>query len=468
MLNPVRAHLQQLQEATKEPYRLTIEVVALMFDAILADKLLQPLAARLIARLQLPLLDVALSDPDLFTRTTHPLHALVNRLGNAAAAFDVYETGPGQRFYAAALSIVEEILEGDFLSLETYRGALDKLNAFVKHEAQIDNPFHSDAAHVLAAKELSVHLEHHLSTQVTPLIQQMPIQAFLRDFFLQTWVRAQVEAVLRYGEKSPESHRYSRMCSDLVWSVQPKTTADDKRQLVAALPHLMRDVNEAFALLKWPALAQKEFRGRLIEHQARAMKGLGEDGEPIAEGYRSEEGERAIAALKSLAIPAMEELQARTIDPASLNADECAFTEAERNVTGFLRDDEVSEAALADVPLFEEPEQDSPDTEDESPTENEFPSLDGEIGQEKNRAMNSGEAFKVKIGGEWRKLRLAWVSDMRSFYLFDDCADVKHKFTFSSKTLARLWVDEEIHLFETESLMARAIAATRKSLLAPH
>ncbi len=479
MLNPVRAHLAQLQAATREPYRSTIEIVALMFDAILQDKMLQPLAARLITRLQLPLLDVALSDGNLFARADHPLHALVNRLGSAAAAFDVYESGPGQRFYAAALSIVEEILESDFFALETYRSALDKLNNFIRHEGLADNPFHADVARILAMKEMGLHLEHSLSKQVTPLIQSMPIQPFLRDFFLQTWVQAQVAAVLKYGEKSSESHRYSRMCSDLVWSVQTKHTPEEKRQLVAALPHLMRDVNEAFALLKWPPLAQKDFRAKLIEHQARAMKGIADEHAEYNLDLQSEAGSRVINALKILSVPTFDEIQASALTLSDIDADACAFSDTERMATGFLRNDEVSIVADMDVPLFDESKANTqaqqaslefesglePNAADKAESVSDFPSIEVEISHEKILAMHAGDAYDIKVAGKWHKLRLTWLSEMHSFYLFTDCADAKLKRTLTAHTLARLWSEGDIRPYETQPLMARAIESTRKALL---
>lgn len=476
-LNPVRAHLAQLQAATQEPYRTTIEIVALMFDAILQDKMLQPLAARLITRLQLPLLDVALNDANLFARPDHPLHALVNRLGSAAAAFDVYESGPGQRFYAAALSIVEEILESDFFALETYRSALDKLNNFIKHEGLADNPFHADVARILAMKEMGLHLEHSLSKQVTPLIEGMPIQPFLRDFFLRTWVQAQVAAVLRYGEKSPESHRYSRMCSDLVWSVQAKNTPEEKRQLVAALPHLMRDVNEAFTLLKWPPLEQKDFRAKLIEHQARAMKGVADEHAAYNLDLLSEQGSRVINALKILSVPTFDELQASALTQTEINADACVFSDTERGATGFMRNDEVSVIADMDVPLFDESQskalQGAVQTSlafeqkalEEAQKADDFPSIEEEISHEKIRAMHAGDVYEIKITGKWSKLRLTWLSDMHSFYLFADCADTKLKRTLTSHTLSRLWAEGDIRRFEAQLLMERAIESTRKALL---
>lgn len=473
MLNPVKANLTQLQDATQEPYRLTIEIVALLFDALLLDKGIQPLVARLIARLQLPMLDVALSDPNLFVRPEHPLHALINRLGNTGAAFDVYESGPGQRFYAAALTIVEEILEGEFQALETYRSALDKLNAFIKNEASADNPFHADAARMLSLKETSLLLEQHLSQQVVPLIQEMPIQPFLKDFFLKTWVRAQVEAVLRYGEKSPESHRYSRMCSDLVWSVQPKQSVEEKRQLVAALPHLMRDVNEAFELLKWPPLAQKEFRARLIELQARAMKSHSpSDDTPISpETLDPDAGRRAIMALKSLAVPSLEELHANALSIGQLDTSQCTFYDLERSVTGYLSGDEVMSSSQIDLPLFDvslDKPQVQAEPEPKAQSEEAFPSLDDEIALEKNRSMLTGEAYEIRIAEVWRKMRLAWVTDMRSFYLFEDCAEVKRKCSLSSQTLMQLWSSDGIRLFEKQPLMARCIESTKQELLSRH
>jgi hypothetical protein len=147
-----------------------------------------------------------------------------------------------------------------------------------------------------------------------------------------------------------------------------------------------------------------------------------------------------------------------------------------------MRNDEVSVIPDMDVPLFDESQirhdqnkalQGAVQTSlafeqkaaGETPKDDDFPSIEEEISHEKIRAMHAGDAYEIKIAGKWSKLRLTWLSDMHSFYLFADCADTKLKRTLTSQTLSRLWAEGDIRRFEAQLLMERAIESTRKALL---
>jgi hypothetical protein len=446
--NLIRSHQSELQQATtNQDYRRTIEVVAVLFDQILSDPELHPLIGRLISRLQLPTLQVALHDPQLFVSPAHPLHALINRLGAAGIAFDEFDAGPGQRFYAAALTLVEEILESDYVLLSTYQQALDKLQAYLKAEARTDSPYHADAARILSLKELRLHLEHHLRGQVAPVLAGMPIAPYLRSFLESVWIQAQAESVLRYGEKSHETQRFQRMCSDLIWSVQPKNSAEERKQLVSALPHLMRDVNDAFALLHWPPLQQKEFRARLLENHAIAMRGdEAPAGAPDAGGSLANR-------LRDLHLPSIEEVQGQALGPGDLEADACVLTDAEKAQTGLLTADDLQEADQVDVPLWDEPVAASA-----------APAAAPEVARAQMHAMSPGLAYRLRLPEGWKKLRLAWVSDMQTFYVFTHSADYRSKVSLGAQTLRGLWQRGAIKLHESSPLMSRAIAATRRQL----
>jgi hypothetical protein len=452
--NLVRAHQAELQASTNdESFQRTIEVVAALFDHILSDASIAPLMARLIGRLQLPMLQVALRDPQLFVSPSHPLHALINRLGQAASAHDEYDAGPGQRMYAACLTIVEQVLEGDHLLMMTYEDALAKLSAFIKQEARTDSPSHADAARVLTLKELRLHLEHHMRKHVDPLVRQMPIEPYLREFLEKVWVAAQVEAVMRYGEKSGESMRFKRLCSDLIWSVQPKATADDRRQLVSALPYLMRDVNEAFALLRWPPMQQKEFRARLLENHAKVMKA----DEPGANAGAASE---LIEQLRNLTVPSIEVAPADDLAPGALAADDIDFTDVEKAQTGIMTEQDLLEAETVDVDIFG----DTLGSDTSELSDNIQKEIDTNSSIAMIMGMKPGLAYEIKMAGTWKKLRLSWVSDMQTFYVFVHSGDYKSRISLSGATLMRAWQRGSIRTHEQVALMARAIEATRHEL----
>jgi len=80
------AELKKKAETKNE--KATIEIVALMFQAILAEERIPPGIRVWFARLQMPVLRLALEDPDFFGTTTHPARLLIDRMGSCVMGFD--------------------------------------------------------------------------------------------------------------------------------------------------------------------------------------------------------------------------------------------------------------------------------------------------------------------------------------------------------------------------------------------
>jgi hypothetical protein len=68
--------------------KATVEIVALMFQAILAEERI-PFSARVwFARLQMPVLRVAIAEPEFFGTLQHPARMLIDRMGSCVMGFD--------------------------------------------------------------------------------------------------------------------------------------------------------------------------------------------------------------------------------------------------------------------------------------------------------------------------------------------------------------------------------------------
>ena len=89
-VNLIRAHREELMQASSGKLdHMVIDVVGSLFDQILSDAKVPPQMARQIARLQLPVLRVALNDPGFFSSRKHPVRRFVNRIASLALAYDV-------------------------------------------------------------------------------------------------------------------------------------------------------------------------------------------------------------------------------------------------------------------------------------------------------------------------------------------------------------------------------------------
>jgi hypothetical protein len=131
-VNLIRAHRDELMQASNGKLdHMVIDVVGSLFDQILSDTRVPPQMARQIARLQLPVLRVALVDPTFFSSRKHPVRRFVNRIASLACAFDDFEDGPGKEFVARVSDLVQAIVDGDFDQVDLYAAKLSELEAFI-------------------------------------------------------------------------------------------------------------------------------------------------------------------------------------------------------------------------------------------------------------------------------------------------------------------------------------------------
>ena len=76
------------KKAETKGEKATIEIVALMFQAILQEDRIPPGIRVWFARLQMPVLRVALEEPDFFGTLNHPARQLIDRMGSCVMGFD--------------------------------------------------------------------------------------------------------------------------------------------------------------------------------------------------------------------------------------------------------------------------------------------------------------------------------------------------------------------------------------------
>src|SRR6185295_6884640 len=221
-VNLIRAHREELMQASSGKLdHMVIDVVGSLFDQILSDPRVPPQMARQIARLQLPVLRVALNDSTFFSSRRHPVRRFVNRIASLACAFDDFDDGPGKEFLGRVRTLVQEIVEGDFDQIELYNEKLYELEQFIGQQTQ-GAVQASPAAATLEGKESELRIQQRYMLQLTAALKPLSLPPYLREFLSQVWSQALVLAVRRDGAASDRYARFKRAGRDLVMSVQPK------------------------------------------------------------------------------------------------------------------------------------------------------------------------------------------------------------------------------------------------------
>ena len=472
--NLIRAHRDELLQASRGKLdHLVIEVVGSLFDQILSDTRVPPQMARQIARLQLPVLRVALNDSSFFSSRRHPVRRFVNRIASLACAFDDFDDGPGKQFLERVRALVQEIVEGDFDQLDIYTSKLAALEAFIAEQT------HSEAqepgtATTLGSKESELRLQQRYMMQLQGALQPMALPGWLNEFLPQVWGQALVLAVSRDGADSDRAKRYRRVGRDLVMSIMPKGSPVLRKKFLMALPPLMKDLNEGLALVGWPDAAQREFFGKLLPAHAESLKGVAQS--ELDHNMMVKQ----LDAIFNTPVPTRETLS--SADPVPEVAPEVVaqrFSPEEAERVGLVTESAVDWSGVVDIDLgADDDAQSGPSTEPGElaaariaaiPVDLDLSSADpGEPsrGPQLFDHVKLGFAYQMHLKDEWQKVRLTHVSAGRSFFVFTRGKRHQETISMTARMLARMCETGRMRAVESTYLMERATHRARKQLAA--
>ncbi len=262
--SPLGAKANQLES-------MTIEMVAMLFDFIFETKDLPDGIKALLARLQIPVLKAAMLDGAFFARKTHPARLLVNELAHAGLGW-APAMGPDDPLYRKLDTIVHAILDGfsdDLAIFDEQRAVLSTFLA--EEEAAAEQNIQSGAEEVtqrdrqqIAAVVVKAEIEKHIEASSVP--------NFLAQFLRQKWQGALENVYLAQGQESEGWSAGVGTLEELVWSVQPKRSPEDRRHLVALLPSLLKRLTAGMHSRGWAGDERESFMTNLVEAHAAAVK----------------------------------------------------------------------------------------------------------------------------------------------------------------------------------------------------
>ena len=231
-----------------------INLVSMLFDFILDDRQLPETMKALIARLQIPLVKVALVDRDFFNRGGHPARRLLNELASAAMSWSDDGSGEKDPLLGQMESTVSRVLNEFSDDPAVFQDVLDEFSAFMDKdrrrrelvEKRLRDAEEGRARDELARQEAESLIAGNARGRSIP----EPVCAFLND----AWVRVLKWHWLREGEDSEAWRTICDTTERLVWSVDPQPrTRSTRSVLLREIPHVVGKIREGLSAISWDA-----------------------------------------------------------------------------------------------------------------------------------------------------------------------------------------------------------------------
>ncbi len=380
-----------LAKSNRTVDKLTIEIVGMLFDHVLQDEQVPAEIKATLSRLQFPVLKVALVDAEFFASSAHPARRLIDRMATTAAGWEPYGD-ENQRYRKEVERVVLQVQERFDKDLGLFEQLLEEFDAFIGEMPARETDPVARAKRALEEAEKREVLVINTTIQVRRAFEHVELEQYLREFLVGPWVQALVTATLRDEQTPGFSKAFRQAIHDMVWSVQPKVSADERKRLVSLIPGMTRVLRDGMAMVQMAEREQQEFLKNLMASHAIAVRPV-DQATYIRHKVAAGELRQRLDEMKITGNYPVSGV------PGGVKISTGALQRAAEHHAAQLV---VAEPVAAQEPLSAEEEAD----------------FDGQIA-----AWERGSWFNLYDGKQQIKVRLRWISPLRTLFMFSNEAD---------------------------------------------
>ncbi|MBQ0946041.1 DUF1631 family protein [Ideonella sp. 4Y16] len=261
VLRDLQERSRELKSAAATPAeRATIELVALLFQSILTDDRIPATIRVWFARLQMPVLRVAIAEPDFFSSEEHPARRLIDRMGACVMGFEGAGSteAVGPALEAEIKRIVQVVEAFPDTGRRVFQTVLNEFEKFLEsyyadHDATTRMGI-SLAQQVEQRETLAIQY----TIELRKLIANMPIHDGVRDFLFHVWADVLATTAIRHGPQSDALIQVREAATELIWTATAKTTREERAQVIRRLPPLLATLRQGMNAVGMSAQKQEE------------------------------------------------------------------------------------------------------------------------------------------------------------------------------------------------------------------
>lgn len=224
-----------------------IEVVALMFQSILSEDRIPPAMRVWFARLQVPVLRVALAEPEFFSDVAHPARQLIDRMGGVVLGFDTAAI-QGSALEAEIRRVVQVIEQYPETGQRVFQLVLAEFETFLSRfltAPQATSRIVTVAQQVEQKETMAIQY----TIELRNLLKDMPVRDEIRSFLFKTWAEVLALSAVRSGAQHADTAGFKRAATDLVWAASAKPQRAERAQVIQSLPSLLQRLRQGLSLL---------------------------------------------------------------------------------------------------------------------------------------------------------------------------------------------------------------------------
>lgn len=248
LLEDLQQRKQALKKAAETPVeRATIEIVALLFQAILTEESIPATVRVWFARLQMPVLRVAVGEPDFFATTDHPARKLIDRMGACVMGFDTSSRAVGDALEREIKRVVQVVEAYPDTGRRVFQTVLTEFEKFLEHYFKNENEATRKGVSLAQQVEQRETLAIQYTIELRKMLNEVPVQEGVRQFLFQVWADVLAMTAVKFGVQSDDTKAMKRAAADLIWSASAKVSREDRAEVIRRLPPLLKTLRDGMA-----------------------------------------------------------------------------------------------------------------------------------------------------------------------------------------------------------------------------
>ena len=208
LLEELHQRKQALKQAAATPVeRATIEIVALLFQSILMEDAIPATVRVWFARLQMPVLRVAVSEPDFFATVEHPARRLIDRMGSCVMGFDSTSRAVGDLLEKEIKRVVQVVEAYPDTGRRVFQTVLTEFEKFLEHYFKNENEASKKGVSLAPQVEQRETMAIQYTIELRKMLNDVPVQEGVREFLFQVWADVLATAAVKSGNRATRPRR---------------------------------------------------------------------------------------------------------------------------------------------------------------------------------------------------------------------------------------------------------------------
>lgn len=245
-----------------------IDLLTAVFETVFRDQSIAAEIRELMGFLQIPILKAALADQDFFYEDSHPARKLIEMLSRTGWQ----QRSPDDPLVKTVQRNVQRIGREADRGVAVFTDAIDELQLSLQaEENSVVEAISAPIAQALKQEKMA-EAGRAARKAVTQRIASGEAPPLLQAFLQQRWVPVMTIAYAAEERKPGAVNNASTAMDELIWSVKPKLTPDDRKLFIRKLPLLLTAINKWLDLTHWQDATRLQFFAELAECHAAIVR----------------------------------------------------------------------------------------------------------------------------------------------------------------------------------------------------